>query len=88
MKLKFDPSNKRHVGFMGMSMGFLILGVQILEHQAPQRTIGLIALGIVIISAIVLFKSNVYRRRVVALCVGVTGLAFLMGHLLTTLILE
>ena len=88
MKLKFDPSNKRHVGFMLMPVWFVLLGIQIMQFEAGQRTIGLIAFGIVIISAIVLFKSNVYRRRVIALCVGVTGLAFLMGHLLTTLILE
>ena len=69
-------------------MGFLMLGVQIMQNEAMQQVIGFIALGIVIISAIVLIKSNVYRLRVTALCVGVTGLAFLMGYMLTTLILE
>ena len=87
MKLQFDLSNKSRVGFILMPLGLLILGVQIMERQAAQRTIGLIALGIVIISAIVLFKSNVYRLKVIALCVGGTGLAFLVGYLLTTLIL-
>ena len=87
MKSQLDLSNKRHVGILLMPVWFVLLGIQIMEHQATERTIGFIALGIVIVSTIVLFKSNVYRRRVVALCVGVTGLAFLMGHLLTTLIL-
>ncbi len=88
MKLQFDPLNKRHVGFMAMSMGFLMLAIEIMQNEAMQQAIGFIALGIVIISAIVLLKSNVYRLRVTALCVGVTGLAFLMGYMLTTLILE
>lgn len=73
---------------MIMSMGFLMLGVQIMQNEAMQQVIGFIALGIAFISAIVLITSNVYRLRVTALCVGVTGLAFLMGYLLTTLILE
>ena len=88
MKLQFDISNKRHVSFMIMSMGFLMLGVQIMQNEAMQQVIGFIALGIAFISAIVLITSNVYRLRVTALCVGVTGLAFLMGYMLTTLILE
>ena len=88
MKLQFDPSNKSHVGFMIMPWGFLILGIEILQYEAVQRAIGFIALGIVIISTIVLFKSNVYRLKVIALCVGVTGLAFLVGYLVTTIILE
>lgn len=88
MKLQFDPLNKRHVGFMVMSMSFLMLGVEIMQFEAMQQAIGFITLGIVIISVIVLIKSNVYRLRVTALCVGVTGLAFLMGYMLTTLILE
>ena len=88
MKLQFDPLNKRHVAFVTLPISFVILGGQIIQFEAMQRTIGFIALGIVIISAIVLLKSNVYRLRVTALCVGVTGLAFLMGYMLTTLILE
>ena len=88
MKLQFDLSNKRHVGLVGMLTGFLVLGGQIIQFEVGQRTIGFIALGIVIISAVVLIKSNVYRFKVIALCVGVTGLAFLGGYLLTTLILE
>ena len=88
MKLQFDPSNKRHVGFMVMPFSFLLLGVQIMQYEAWQQAIGFITLGIVIISTIVLFKSNVYRLRVIALCVGVTGLAFLVGYMLTTTILE
>ena len=89
MKLQLDLSNKRHVNFVVMTLSFLMLGVQILQYdEAVQRTIGFIVLGIVIISTIVLFKSNVYRRRIIALCVGVTVFAFLMGHLLTTTILE
>ena len=88
MKLQFDLSNKRHVGFIIMSMSFLILGVQIMQFEAMQQAIGFIALGIVIVSAIVLIKSNVYHLKVIALCVGVTGLAFLGGYLLTTFILE
>ena len=88
MKLQFDPSNKSRVGFIMIPLGLLILGVQIMERQAAQRTIGFIALGIVIISAIVLFKSNVYRLKVIALCVGGTGLAFLVGYMITTIVLE
>lgn len=88
MKLQFDPVNKRHVGLVGMLTGFLVLGGQIIQFEVMQRTIGFIALGIVIISAVVLIKSNVYRLRVVALCVGGTGLAFLVGYMLTTFILE
>ena len=88
MKLQFDLSNKRHVGFVTMPIGFLVLALQIMQFEAMQQAIGFIALGIVIISVIVLMKSNVYRLRVIALCVGVTGLAFLGGYLLTTLILE
>ena len=87
MKLQFDPVNKRHVGFMIMSIGYLILGAQIMQLEARQQAIGFITFGIVIISAIVLIKSNVYRLRGTALCVGVTGLAFLGGYVLTTLIL-
>ncbi len=88
MKLQFDPLNKRHVAFVTLPISFLILALQIMQNEAMQKAIGFIALGIVIISAIVLIKSNVYRLRVTALCVGVTGLAFLMGYMLTTLILE
>ena len=89
MKLQFDPLNKKGpLGFMVMPLGLLMIGVQILQYEAVQRAIGFIALGIVVISAIVLFKSNVYRLRVIALCIGVTGLAFLVGYLLTTTILE
>lgn len=88
MKLEFDLLNKKHVGFMIMSMSVLILGVQIMQYEAVQQAIGFITLGIVIISAIVLFKSNVYRLKVIALCVGLTGFAFLGGYLLTTIILE
>ena len=88
MKLQFDLSNKRHVGFVTMPIGFFVLALQIMQNEAMQQTIGFIALGIVIISAVVLIKSNVYRLKVIALCVGGTGLAFLVGYMLTTLILE
>ena len=55
------------------------------ERQAP----GFVALGVIIISTIIVFKFlTSHRLKMVAICVWVTGMAFLMGYLLTTIILE
>ena len=59
-----------------------------MEFEAGRRLPGLAALAIVIVSSVFMIFSTSYRLKVVSICVGVAGMAFLLGYLLTTLILE
>ena len=87
MKLKFDLTNKRHVGFMLMSMSFLILGIQIMEFEAERRLPGLAALALILISTVFLIFLTSHRLKTGFICVWVVSVAFLTGYFLTTIIL-
>lgn len=71
-----------------MPMYFLLLGIQIMKFEPGRRLPGLAALAIVIISSVFMIFSTSYRLKMVSICVWVAGMAFLLGYLLTTLILE
>lgn len=60
----------------------------IIQREAGQQALGFITLGLIIISTIVLIFSTSRRLKVIALCVWVTGIAFLLGYYVTTIILE
>lgn len=88
MKLAFDLGNKKHSAIVGFFLGFSIVGISVMELEAERQAPGFVALGAIIISTIVFKFSTSHRLKVVAICVWVTGLAFLIGYLLTTIILE
>ena len=59
-----------------------------MELEAERQAPGFVALGAIIISTIVFKFLISHRLKMVAICVWVTGLAFLMGYLITIVILE
>ena len=88
MKLKFDLQNKKHVGIVFQLFCIFYFGIWVMELEAERQTPGFVALGAIIISTIVLKFSTSHRLKMVAICVGMTGLAFLLGYLITIDILE
>ena len=88
MNLAFDLGNKKHSRIVAFFVGFSILGFSVMELAAERQALGLVALGAVIISTIVFKFLTSHRLKVVAICVWVTGMSFLMGYLLTIIILE
>ena len=73
---------------MLMWMGFLMLGIQIIELEAERRLPGFAALALVVLSTVFFRFSTSHRLKMVLICVWVAGVAFLFGYYLTTLILE
>lgn len=88
MKIRFDLQNRRHRGFLMVWVAHVMFAIQIVELEAERRALGFIALGLVIISIIFLQFSTADRVKVIALCVGVAGLAFLSGYMITIAILK
>ena len=88
MKIRFDLQNKRHRGFLILWVAHFNFAVQIVQLEAERRALGFIALGIVLISTIFFQFSTAHRVKVIALCVGTAGLAFLSGYMITITILE
>ena len=86
MKLAFDPE-KKHATIVGLLVGFSILGMSVTKLEAERQVPGFVALGATIISTIVFKFLTSHHLKVVVICVWVTGMAFLMGCLLTTIIL-
>jgi hypothetical protein len=70
-----------------MPMGFLILGIQIMEFEAERRLPGLAALALALISIVFLIFLTSHRLKTVFICVWVAGMTFFIGYLLTTIIL-
>ena len=69
-------------------MGYLIIGIQIMKLESERQALGFVALGAIIISTIVFKFLTSHHLKMIVICVWVTGMAFLMGYLLTTIILE
>ena len=88
MKLKFDPGNKKHSAILLLLFSNFYFGIWVMELEAERQTPGFVALGAIIISTIMIIFSTSHRLKMVAVCVGVTGLAFLLGYLITIDILE
>ncbi len=88
MKLKFDLQNKKHVGIVSLLSSYFYFGIWVMELEAERQAPGFVALGAIIISTIVFKFLISHRLKMVAICVWVTGLAFLMGYLITIVILE
>ena len=88
MKIRFDLQNKRHRGFLILWVAYFNFAVQIVQLEAERRALGFIVLGIVLISTIFFQFSTAHRVKVIALCVGTAGLAFLAGYMITITILE
>ena len=88
MKSKFDPQNKEHIGILALIMGYCYFGIWVMELESERQAPGFVAFGAIIISTIVFKLSTSHRLKVIAVCVWVTGLAFLMGYLITIAILE
>ena len=88
MKLTFDPGIKKHQRTIAILFSFVIFGISIMELEAERQVPGFVALGAVIISTIVFKFLTSHHLKVVVICVWVTGMAFLMGYLLTIAILQ
>ena len=59
-----------------------------MELEAERQAPGIVALGAITISTIVFKFLISHRLKMVTVCVWVTGLAFLLGYLITIAILE
>lgn len=88
MKLKLDLRNKEDTNFLAGFAAYFVLGIQIIQLESERQAPGFIVLGVTIISVIILKFSTSRRLKVIALCVWVPGMAFMLGYLVTTGILE
>ena len=83
--MKFPPPNKTHFLLL-MCCG--LYGIQVIQLESERQGVGFIALGFIVVSAVVHIFSNAYGLKVITLCTWVIGFTFLSGYLLTTTVLE